>query len=41
MLEAIDVWARWEYEEYVKQADHRINHGVEGYDKSTMLEINI
>lgn len=39
MLEAIDVWARWEYEEYVKHADHRINHGFEGYDKSVMLEV--
>ncbi len=39
MLEAIDVWARWEYEEYVKKANHRINHGYEGYDKSAMLEV--
>ena len=37
MLEAIDVWARWEYEGYVWRSNNRINHGFQGYDENTML----
>ncbi len=39
VFKAVDAWARWEYEGYVKQADHRINHGYEGYDKDVMQKI--
>lgn len=39
VLEAVDVWARWEYDKYVSTADHKINYGYQGYDKKVMKDI--
>lgn len=38
-LKAIDVWARWEYDKYVRESGLNINYGYQGYDKSVMKEV--
>lgn len=38
-LKAIDVWARWEYDKYVRESGLDINYGYQGYDKTVMTEV--
>lgn len=38
-LKAIDIWARWEYDKYVKTSNSDINYGYQGYDKDIMKNI--
>lgn len=39
VLKAIDVWARWEYDRYVRTSNLDINYGYQGYDKSVMEKV--
>lgn len=36
VLKTVDVWARCEYDIYVRKADYRINYGYQGYDRELM-----